>query len=765
MDSDASTSIQQAEELARANRALVDNEQRLRLAIATGRIGLWVWNSSDVANAGDWSLRLKEIFGLDGDTEITHDLFLKCVHPEDRDRVHQAVMQALGGANNGEYAAEYRVVRQNDGGVRWVTARAQAFLDAQGNPFRFIGTLMDITDRKEAEQAAARQNAELEERIAERTADLEHANKALQQEVEERRRAEIALRRSEDYLRTVIDTVPGLVWSSLPGGDIEYLNKRWLEYTGMTLETARGWGWQTAIHPDDLPGLTNYWKYILAAEIQGETEARMRRYDGEYRWFLFRGVPLHNDEGHVVKWYGSTTDIQALRNTEHVARGQLSALERTLSAMANESEPDKLLEHVLRMFANQLHGQSVSVWDRTAEDQLLLVATFEDGVVRMPAQNAGLLDGTGIMTQNHPVWREVFRTGSDCVLGDLTQDPPRLRLSRENATWHNWSEGVAPQFLEPITQITRRLTSLGVVASLTVPMLVAGRVAGLIGVRVRQREPFRPEEIELARALAHQAMLAIQLMRLSQESREAAVAAERNRFARDIHDTLAQGFTGVIVQLEAAEDAGVAAAERGLVNPASSLAQEAIAHIARARELARESLQEARRSVHALRPQALTEKDLCRAMEDLIARQTAGTAVRGIFACRGNAIELPIDWQDNLLRICQESLTNALRHAHATQFSALLDFSDKEEVVLQFSDNGIGVDSTRHHRDGFGLLGMRERAESIGGIFSITSPPLKAVPAGIIKPDLQQIELLADNGYQHSTGTVIRVVLPLASRA
>ena len=82
------------------------------------------------------------------------------------------------------------------------------------------------------------------------------------------------IRRSEDYLRLVIDTIPGLVWSSLPDGNIEYLNKRWLDYTGLTLEQARGWGWQVAIHPEDFPGLLHYWKSILAARERGEYEAR-----------------------------------------------------------------------------------------------------------------------------------------------------------------------------------------------------------------------------------------------------------------------------------------------------------------------------------------------------------------------------------------------------------------------------------------------------------------------------------------------------------
>src|SRR5207247_4697641 len=124
--------------------------------------------------------------------------------------------------------------------------------------------------------------------------------------------------------------------------------------------------------------------------------------------------------------------------------------------------------------------------------------------------------------------------------------------------------------------------------------LVAGRVTGFIGIRFTLKRGFRQEEIELTGALAHQATLAMQLTRLSVQSRQSAVMAERNRMARDIHDTLAQGFTGVIVQLEAVEEA-----------MSKHQAVKASGHLDRAGELARESLSAARRFVQGLRPRGL----------------------------------------------------------------------------------------------------------------------------------------------------------------
>src|SRR6202790_45352 len=111
-------------------------------------------------------------------------------------------------------------------------------------------------------------------------------------------------------LQTIIDTVPSFLWTSLPDGSKEYLNKRWYEYTGLSLEEGKGWGWKVVVHPDDLDRLIREWLALLEARKPGELETRIRRYDGEYRWFLIRVVPQFDAEGNVVKWFGSNTDIE-----------------------------------------------------------------------------------------------------------------------------------------------------------------------------------------------------------------------------------------------------------------------------------------------------------------------------------------------------------------------------------------------------------------------------------------------------------------------
>lgn len=178
--------------------------------------------------------------------------------------------------------------------------------------------------------------------------------------------------------------------------------------------------------------------------------------------------------------------------------------------------------------------------------------------------------------------------------------------------------------------------------------------------------------------------------------------------ARDIHDTIAQGLMGVIVQLQGAADATSKGYEK-----------DAADHLQNARNLARESLNEARRSVQALRPQALEEATFWEALQRLIKNATAGTELRTSFKLRGKLRELPQKTQENLLHIGQEALTNTLKYAHATRFKTRLSFKAKE-AILELEDNGDGFELQDQY-DGFGLRGMRERVEHIGGTLAIKS--------------------------------------------
>jgi signal transduction histidine kinase len=206
------------------------------------------------------------------------------------------------------------------------------------------------------------------------------------------------------------------------------------------------------------------------------------------------------------------------------------------------------------------------------------------------------------------------------------------------------------------------------------------------------------------RYFVHQKMRK-QFTRLKEER---LIEQERMRIARNIHDTLAQGFTGIIVQLQAAD----AAKSRGGDEASST-------HLRCAADLAREGLQEARRSVLALRPLVLEQMELPDALHALVNKMTSGTALRAEVSVDGDPRPLSLEMEENLLRIAVESLTNALRHAHASCFMTRLTFTT-DEVRLELIDDGCGF-HPGSIRDGFGLTGMKERAATIGGQLSIQS--------------------------------------------
>lgn len=400
---------------------------------------------------------------------------------------------------------------------------------------------------------------------------------------------------------------------------------------------------------------------------------------------------------------------EALRAAEHVARGQVEALASSLAALSQEPEPEKFLEHVLRIAQEQLGAFGVSVWEMNeASGCVELAANYQDGALQLPASNEGPPPPrmTGENSE-HPVWSEFFRSGTLCVYGRNHNGPPWTEVATHpDGPWYDWRAGMVDNPVVP--QMIKDNVASGIVATLNIPMIVADKVVGLFVLCLKQRRAYRPDEIELTRAMANQAMLAIKLMRLSQSNRESAVIGERNRMARDIHDSLAQGFTGVIVQLQAAEDA----CTKGLID-------EALSHVARAGKLARHGLKEARRSVQALRLQDLEDGDLSSAMDGLFRKLTAGTGLHPEFSMHGVPRSLPSQWEDNLLRIAQEVVTNALRYAHATEFKARLQFS-AHQLVLELSDNGHGFDPT-FQTDGFGLMGIRERVEQMDGQTSVQS--------------------------------------------
>ena len=289
-----------------------------------------------------------------------------------------------------------------------------------------------------------------------------------------------------------------------------------------------------------------------------------------------------------------------------------------------------------------LRANRLLLWLRNLEDDLLRLHVVIENDQQVPPDP----DHPGV--RDPQAWKksafieEMFFTKSPLVVDDIEHD------SR-----------IDPEFRQ-------YLTDRGCKKFLTIPMCVSGEVRGFIGIWNAEQGAYRENEIELAQALAHHVILATHEQELVEQQRQAAILKERTRMARDIHDTLAQGFTGVIMQMEAAEEALL-----------EEDPEHAVRHVRSAREIARESLGEARRSVHALRPQALEEAGFADALKAIIQNTTAGTSLHTDFCLEGEPRHLPAAVEESLLRIGQEALSNALKHAQPTQFQARLCFGSR----------------------------------------------------------------------------------------
>jgi nitrate/nitrite-specific signal transduction histidine kinase len=268
-------------------------------------------------------------------------------------------------------------------------------------------------------------------------------------------------------------------------------------------------------------------------------------------------------------------------------------------------------------------------------------------------------------------------------------------------------------------------------SELAVPVKIGNKVLGVLDIESTEVDAFNEADLYTAQTLADQLAVAIENAHLYDETRQIAVMEERNRMAREIHDTLAQGFSGIILQLEAAEQA------------LSEDTSEAERHLNQARSLARKSLAEARRSVWNLRPQALEQLPLVEAIKQELDKFSQSVEVNARFNISGVKRDLPPELEAGLLRICQESLTNVRKHAKATEVEINLKF-DESEVELSVSDDGVGFrprasSSGEKKRGTFGLISMRERARGLGGTFEVQSRRGKGTLVKVVIPTSKEV--------------------------
>jgi PAS domain S-box-containing protein len=223
--------------------------------------------------------------------------------------------------------------------------------------------MIETPKLKQAKAEIKRLNEELEQKVEERTRELAAANAALITEIVERKLAEEAVKQAEDRIRLVIDTIPTMAWSLNPGGVVDFVNQRWVDYTGVSFPEAIREP-NRIVHPDDLPRVLENWLGDMAAGRPSEDEMRLRRADGEYRWFLVRTVPLRDEQEEIIKWYGTSADIEDRKQAEMQARTLIDAIPHQIWS----GPADGTLDYCNERWRSYMGLEQEDLWHWLAKD-------------------------------------------------------------------------------------------------------------------------------------------------------------------------------------------------------------------------------------------------------------------------------------------------------------------------------------------------------------------------------------------------------------
>ncbi|NJL20033.1 MAG: GAF domain-containing protein [Leptolyngbyaceae cyanobacterium SM1_3_5] len=365
------------------------------------------------------------------------------------------------------------------------------------------------------------------------------------------------------------------------------------------------------------------------------------------------------------------------------------ALKNSIDRLAADPDLNGFLGQVILEIIEQLslYTAWVERYDPAAQTlQIHLLAN--QGTLQLKPELPGRSDlSQGYSVQDSAAWNLLLQTKQPLVI--TLETLPQFFAGDDLERQRQWTE----QF--------------GIQCGINLLLIMGDEPLGILVLFSTDRARFTREELELAQALAQQATLAIQLMRLAEEAKQAAILEERNRMARDIHDTLAQSLTGVVMQLNAATEFLIS-------QPAQTQTC-----ITRAQNLAKQGLAEARRSVWLLYDSNLNPLGLPDSLTRLVEQMTTRTVhisltIVGTPCCLDAAINMA------LLRIAQESLTNALRHAQPQTIHLQLTYTP-QQIQLQVRDDGCGFDLQQPTERGLGIVGMGDRAKAISAQLQIES--------------------------------------------
>ncbi|RYF87279.1 MAG: PAS domain S-box protein [Chitinophagaceae bacterium] len=400
--------IQLEEKVKERTFELSQSEERFRLIANATTDAVWDWDL--VNNEVWWSESFYSRFGFDKEDQSVHNssFWLSRLHPAEKESVNKTLQEAINsGAKT--WVARFRF-QKADGSWAIIMDRGTVLMDSEGTPYRMVGAMMDITETENAAQL------------------LQVKNQELQKAIEE--------------FQFVTDFMPQMVWSTRPDGYHDFYNKGWYDFTGLTYEETKDKGWLLVLHPDDYGRSMKLWNECLATGKPYEIEYRFRRYDGEYRWFLGRALPLRDEEGRIVKWFGTCTDIhdqkmasdileqKVMERTAelHKINQELEASNSELLQFASVASHD--LKEPLRkihMFGNMIKDRYLTDKDDTAKEYMNRIIVSS---ARMTRLINDLLNFTRISVNS-----EMEVTDLNTVMEEVLSDL-EVAIEEKSATIH-----------------------------------------------------------------------------------------------------------------------------------------------------------------------------------------------------------------------------------------------------------------------------------------------------------------------------------------
>jgi|GEM_PF-733032 len=620
----------------RAEEALRESEERHRFLIES--VNDWIWEVDRNGVYTYVSPQCREMLGYEPQ-EIVGKTPFDLMPPDEAERSRKAFVAMAGQAR--PFRRMENVNRRKDGRLVVLETNGVPVLDAQGKLAGYRGIDRDITERKRAEEA---------------------------------------LRESEQWFRTLANTTPQLVWTADPDGRVDYYNERYKEYRGIEPTPEGDFHWAPVLHPDDVAPTVEVWEHAVRTGETYQIEHRVQRADGSYHWHLSRGMPVRDSEGRIVKWFGTATDIDDLKRAEEALRQSESFYRQTL-----ESIPG------------------------------MVFTTRPDGYCDYQSQQ--WVDYTGVPVREH--------LGSGWIQLLHPEDRPRA-----SAAWRNAVAGRAPYDLD--YRVRRRDGEYEWFKVIGRPIRDAeGRIVRWFGAAInieaikQAQEGLRrlteTLESKVAQRTVELEYRARQLQKLTLELSQAE-DRERRRLADILHDDLQQQLAAVKFHL-------------GLLS--NRTRHDAALHkmAAQLDRMLTDAVETSRNLSHELSPAMLYQGTLGETFEWL-ANQIRTKHGLDVHVRADDEINLESDaLKAFLYKAAQEMLFNVVKHARVGQARVRVRRLGGC-ICLIVSDRGRGFDpQDLKAATGFGLFSIRERVQLLGGRMRIKSAPGKGSTFFIAVPD------------------------------